>query len=104
MPALKGRRCPRGPRPRHVVDGIVTKREHLERRPVPDTLLEGASALDVEPRAATVVDDALPEVAAGPDRRFRCVVRVDRVGQADALRGHGGDVVVSDLAELLGRP
>jgi phosphoglycolate phosphatase-like HAD superfamily hydrolase len=26
---------------------------------------------------------------------------VDRVGQADALREHGADVVVRDLAELL---
>ncbi len=31
-----------------------------------------------------------------------CVVGVDRVGQADALREHGADVVVKDLAELLG--
>jgi phosphoglycolate phosphatase-like HAD superfamily hydrolase len=29
------------------------------------------------------------------------VVGVDRVGQAEALRQHGADVVVSDLAELL---
>jgi phosphoglycolate phosphatase-like HAD superfamily hydrolase len=29
------------------------------------------------------------------------VVGVDRVGQADALREHGADVVVQDLAELL---
>jgi phosphoglycolate phosphatase-like HAD superfamily hydrolase len=29
------------------------------------------------------------------------VVGVDRVGQADALRAHGADVVVSDLADLL---
>jgi phosphoglycolate phosphatase-like HAD superfamily hydrolase len=31
------------------------------------------------------------------------VVGVDRVGQADALREHGADVVVSDLAELMSR-
>jgi hypothetical protein len=29
------------------------------------------------------------------------VIGVDRVGQADALRQHGADVVVTDLAELL---
>jgi phosphoglycolate phosphatase-like HAD superfamily hydrolase len=29
------------------------------------------------------------------------VVGVDRVGQADALREHGADVVVQDLSELL---
>jgi phosphoglycolate phosphatase-like HAD superfamily hydrolase len=29
------------------------------------------------------------------------VVGVDRVGQADELRRHGADVVVSDLNELM---
>ncbi|MBD0282746.1 MAG: hypothetical protein ICV69_11210 [Thermoleophilaceae bacterium] len=37
-------------------------------------------------------------------RRFGCTVRVDRASQADALRSHGGDVVVSDVVELLERP
>ena len=40
---------------------------------------------------------------AGPGG-FGFVVGVDRVGQADALRGHGADVVVTDLAELLEPP
>jgi phosphoglycolate phosphatase-like HAD superfamily hydrolase len=31
------------------------------------------------------------------------VVGVDRVGQAEALKEHGADVVVEDLSELLGR-
>jgi hypothetical protein len=29
---------------------------------------------------------------------------VDRVGQAEALKQHGADIVVTDLAELLERP
>ncbi len=29
------------------------------------------------------------------------MVGVDRVGQADELRAHGADVVVTDLADLL---
>jgi phosphoglycolate phosphatase-like HAD superfamily hydrolase len=29
------------------------------------------------------------------------VVGVDRVGQAEALKQHGADIVVKDLAELL---
>jgi beta-phosphoglucomutase-like phosphatase (HAD superfamily) len=40
-------------------------------------------------------------VAAGPAGGFGFVVGVDRVGQADALREHGADVVVSDLDELM---
>ena len=46
-------------------------------------------------------EDALAGVAAGRAGRFGFVVGVDRVGQADALREHGADVVVADLAELL---
>ena len=40
-------------------------------------------------------------MAAGAAGKFGIVVGVDRTGQADALREHGADVVVSDLAELL---
>jgi len=32
------------------------------------------------------------------------VVGVDRLGQADALRAHGADLVVGDLSELLHSP
>ncbi len=54
-------------------------------------------------RAAAVFEDALAGVAGRPRRRFGFVVGVDRVGQAEALREHGADVVVDDLAELLER-
>jgi len=40
-------------------------------------------------------------VAAGRAGHFGYVVGVDRVGQADALRASGADVVVRDLADLL---
>ena len=42
-----------------------------------------------------------PGVEAGRAGDFGFVVGVDRVGQAEALREHGADVVVEDLAELL---
>lgn len=83
------------------IDGIVAAREHLQGKPAPDTFLAGARALDVEPARAAVFEDALAGVAAGRAGRFGLVVGVDRVGQAAALREHGADVVVSDLAELL---
>jgi beta-phosphoglucomutase family hydrolase len=87
-----------------VVDGIVAEREHLRGKPAPDTFLAGARALGVDAEEAAVFEDALAGVAAGRAGRFGYVVGVDRAGQADALRGHGADVVVSDLAELLERP
>src|SRR5918993_316197 len=40
-------------------------------------------------------------VAAGRAGGFACVVGVDRVGRAGALREHGASIVVSDLSELL---
>jgi beta-phosphoglucomutase family hydrolase len=85
------------------IDGLVARREHLQGKPAPDTFLAGARALGVEPAEAAVFEDALAGVAAGRAGRFGCVVGVDRVGQAAALREHGADLVVSDLAELLGR-
>lgn len=84
-----------------VVDGHVAEREHLAGKPAPDTFLAGARAFGVEPAAAVVFEDALAGVQAGHAGNFGFVVGVDRVGQADALRAHGADVVVADLAELL---
>ena len=46
-------------------------------------------------------EDALAGVAAGRAGDFGFVVGVDRVGQAEALKDHGADVVVTDLAELM---
>jgi len=83
------------------IDGVVAEREHLRGKPAPDTFLAGARALGVQPAQAAVFEDALAGVAAGSAGRFGFVVGVDRVGQADALREHGADVVVSDLSDLL---
>jgi beta-phosphoglucomutase family hydrolase len=84
-----------------IIDGVVAEREHLRGKPHPDTYLAGARALGVEPHEAAVFEDALAGVEAGRGGRFGLVVGVDRVGQADALRAHGADIVVGDLAELL---
>jgi beta-phosphoglucomutase family hydrolase len=83
------------------VDGIVAQEEHLAGKPAPDTYLAAARKLNVEPAHAAVFEDALAGVASGKAGGFGYVVGVDRVGQADALREHGADVVVEDLAELL---
>jgi beta-phosphoglucomutase family hydrolase len=83
------------------IDGVVAEREHLKGKPAPDTFLAGAKALDVPPDAAAVYEDALAGVEAGRAGGFGCVVGVDRVGQAKALREHGASVVVRDLAELI---
>jgi HAD superfamily hydrolase (TIGR01509 family) len=86
------------------IDGVTGREEHLRGKPAPDTFLAGAKALGLEPSAAAVFEDALAGVEAGRAGRFGYVVGVDRVGQAAALKAHGADVVVTDLAELLDRP
>jgi beta-phosphoglucomutase family hydrolase len=83
------------------VDGVTLREQHIKGKPAPDSYLEGAKLLDVPPAAAAVFEDALSGVEAGRAGHFGFVVGVDRVGQADALRQHGADVVVTDLADLL---
>ncbi|HEX8092421.1 MAG TPA: beta-phosphoglucomutase family hydrolase [Jatrophihabitans sp.] len=83
------------------VDGVTLAERHLPGKPKPDSFLAGAELAGVSPDQAAVFEDALAGVAAGRAGRFRYVVGVDRVGQADELREHGADVVVRDLAELL---
>jgi beta-phosphoglucomutase family hydrolase len=83
------------------VDGVVARERGLPGKPAPDTFLAGAAELGVDAGQAVVFEDALAGVEAGRAGGFALVVGVDRVGQADALREHGADVVVQDLAELL---
>ncbi len=84
-----------------IIDGHVADDEHLAGKPAPDTYLAGARALGVDAGAAAVFEDALAGVEAGHAGGFAIVVGVDRVGQAQALKDHGADIVVHDLAELL---
>jgi beta-phosphoglucomutase family hydrolase len=83
------------------VDAQVAAERGLRGKPAPDTYLEAARMLGVAANGAAVFEDALAGVAAGHAGGFGLVVGVDRVGQADALRAHGADVVVQDLAELI---
>jgi beta-phosphoglucomutase family hydrolase len=85
------------------IDGLVAEHEHLKGKPAPDTFLAAGRELGVSAGHAAVFEDALAGVAAGRAGRFGFVVGVDRVGQAEELRKHGADLVVSDLAELLER-
>ena len=87
-----------------VIEGRLAAREHLHGKPAPDTFLAGARAVGSRPAEAAVFEDAIAGVEAGRAGRFACVVGVDRLGQADALRAHGADVVVEDLSELLDSP
>ncbi len=84
------------------IDGVVAAERHLPGKPHPDTFLAAAEALGIAPDRAAVFEDALAGMEAGRAGAFGCVVGVNRADQADALRRHGADIVVDDLAELLG--
>jgi beta-phosphoglucomutase family hydrolase len=83
------------------VDGIVAHARRLAGKPAPDTYLEAARMLGATASGSVVYEDALAGVEAGRAGGFGLVVGVDRAGQATALRQHGADVVVKDLAELI---
>jgi beta-phosphoglucomutase family hydrolase len=83
------------------IDAQLAHERGLRGKPAPDTFLEAARMLGTLPGQAAVFEDALAGVAAGHAGGFGYVVGVDRTGQAAALRDHGADVVVKDLADLM---
>lgn len=85
-----------------IVDGVVASEKELPGKPAPDTYLYGAQQLDASAENAVVVEDATSGVASGKAGQFGLVIGVDRGAGAEALRDHGADIVVDDLADLLG--
>ncbi len=83
------------------IDGVVARQRQLPGKPNPDTFLAAAEELGLPPERCAVFEDAEVGVQAGRAGGFGHVIGVDRTGHAQALREHGADVVVTDLAELL---
>jgi len=85
------------------VDGVTIKETGMPGKPAPDSFLAGAEKVGVPPEQAAVFEDATSGVEAGRRGGFGYVVGVNRLDDhhADALRSHGADIVVRDLAELL---
>jgi beta-phosphoglucomutase-like phosphatase (HAD superfamily) len=77
----------------------------LRGKPAPDTFLEGAKRLRVEPSRTAVLEDAIAGVRAGRAGAFGVVIGVDRVADPEALERAGAHVVVSalDHIQLIGR-
>ena len=84
------------------VDGRDSQRRELQGKPAPDIFLAAAHDLGVDPGHCAAVEDASAGVEAARKAGFRCVIGLNRGGadQARALRDHGADIVVSDLADL----
>jgi beta-phosphoglucomutase-like phosphatase (HAD superfamily) len=79
------------PLPAARIDTSVAGERGLPGRPGPVTSLAGAAEPGAGPGPAVVYEDALSGV---------CVGRIGN-GPGDALRSHGADLVVTDLAQLL---
>ena len=82
------------------VDGNDLGDGSLRGKPAPDSFLEAAHRLSVEPAHAVVVEDAIAGVAAARAGQFGLVIGVDRTGQSSTLREAGADVVVASLAQV----
>jgi len=85
-----------------VVDGSVAISQGLPGKPSPDTFSYAARQLGVPDGRAVVVEDAVSGVEAGRAGGFGLVVGVDRGAGAAVLLAAGADIVVQDLAELVG--
>jgi alpha,alpha-trehalase len=83
------------------MDGVVAAELELAGKPQPDTFVEAARQLGVEPSRAAVVEDAIAGVQAGRAGGFGLVIGVDRTGNAEALKANGADIVVPDVGDLL---
>jgi beta-phosphoglucomutase-like phosphatase (HAD superfamily) len=81
------------------LDGVLTDTASAHK--APDTFLRAADLLGVRPDQAAVFEDALAGVEAGRAGKFRRVIGVNRGHHREALRGHGADIVVDDLGQLL---
>jgi beta-phosphoglucomutase family hydrolase len=84
-----------------IVDGMVADRLGLPGKPAPDTFLTAARELQVAPRRAVVVEDAISGVQAGRAGGFGLVIGIDHHGDRRVLQDNGADIVVEDLAEIL---
>lgn len=83
------------------MDGTIAAQLKLEGKPAPDTYLKAAEMLGADPERAVVVEDALAGVEAGRNGGFGLVIGIDRKHDADALREHGANIVVTDLKGML---
>lgn len=82
------------------VDGNDLERLHLRGKPAPDSFLEAARQLGVEPGRTVVIEDAVAGVQAGRAGGFGLVIGIDRTGHANALREAGAHIVVTSLREI----
>jgi beta-phosphoglucomutase family hydrolase len=83
------------------VDGNTIRAQNLAGKPAPDTFLEAAKLLAVDPVRSVVIEDAISGVQAGSSGKFGLVIGVARKTNAEDLQQQGAHLVVNDLGELV---
>jgi HAD superfamily hydrolase (TIGR01509 family) len=82
------------------VDGNDLELMKLRGKPAPDSFLEAARRLEIEPGRIVVLEDAIAGVEAARAGGFGLVIGVDRAGHGNELREAGADLVVTSLYEV----
>lgn len=82
------------------VDGIVSAEMSLRGKPQPDIFVAACANLGVLASRSVVVEDAVSGVQAGVRGHFGLVLGIAREDNAEELRKHGADLVVSDVKEI----
>ncbi|MGA7711133.1 MAG: HAD family hydrolase [Rhizomicrobium sp.] len=82
------------------VDGLVSAQLGLKGKPEPDIFVAACDRLGVEHHRTMIVEDATCGVQAGAKGRFGLILGVARQNNAEELRRHGADLVVSDLSQI----
>ena len=82
------------------VDGLVSAQLGLKGKPEPDIFVAACDSLGVEHHRTMIVEDATCGVQAGAKGRFGLTLGVARQNNAEELRRHGADLVVSDLSQI----
>jgi len=91
--------APDNPPGTETVQGLGNRKNEIVLRRIRS---DGVAVYEGSVRYVRAVREA--GVSAGRAGGFGCVVGVDPADQAAELEAHGADVVVADLAELLGSP
>jgi len=82
------------------VDGVDSEILGIPGKPAPQIFLEAARQLQVKPKRAVVIEDAVSGVQAGRAGKFGLVIGIARTGGKEDLLKNGAHVAVEDLSEI----
>jgi beta-phosphoglucomutase-like phosphatase (HAD superfamily) len=84
-----------------IVDGNVIRKDGLETKPAPDTIITACRLLGLEPGEAATFETTVAGLEASRAAGVAVALGISSAGSNEALQGHGAERVVSDIVELL---